>query len=182
MSLPAYLLLYDEYGMLIGNNNKSSESMMNKLSEDRRNGIEIMSSQHGVYQPADGTTGRLCGTRQHNSYILNKQLDKHTPMFNDAVCTGKVFHKAVVKYYETSDAGVETEVYRVTMGRVVITSTDFSHAYVPGSRSPNMLEIIGLRYNSIEWFYIPGVIKYDDAWRREPKDEDRPKQTGSSNE
>ena len=44
MSLPAYLLLYDEYGILIGNTNKSSESMINELSEDRRNGIEIMSN------------------------------------------------------------------------------------------------------------------------------------------
>lgn len=170
MSLPAYLLLYDEHGMLIGNTNNFSESVISELSEDRQNGIEIMSSQHGIYQPADGSTGRLCGARQHNSYILHKQLDKHTPMFNDAVCNGKVFHKAVVKYYETSDAGIETEVYRVTMGRVVITSADFSHAYVQGSRSPNMLEVIGLRYNSIEWFYIPGVIKYDDAWYRKAEE------------
>ncbi|WLS80470.1 type VI secretion system tube protein TssD [Erwinia pyri] len=176
MSLPAYLFLYDENGMLISNTNNGTGGIVSELLEDRRSGIEIMSSQHGIYQPADGATGRLSGTRQHHSYILHKQLDRNSPMLNDAVCTGKVFQQAVIKYYETSEAGVETEVYRVTMGRVVITSTDFSHAYVQGSRSPNMLEVIGLRYNSIEWFYIPGVIKYDDAWRREPKKEEKPKE------
>ncbi|RPD99283.1 type VI secretion system tube protein Hcp [Candidatus Pantoea deserta] len=174
MSLPAYLFLYDENGMLISGNNNGDEGVVSKLLEDRRSGIEIMSSQHGIYQPADATTGRLNGTRQHRSYILHKQLDKNSPMLNDAVCTGKVFQQAVIKYYETSDTGMETEVYRVTMGRVVITSTDFSHACVQGSRSPNMLEVIGLRYNSIEWFYIPGIIKYDDSWRRQPKEEDKP--------
>ncbi|MEM6049577.1 type VI secretion system tube protein TssD [Erwinia sp. P7711] len=174
MSLPAYLFLYDENGMLISNTNNGAGEI--ELSEGHRGGIEIMSSQHGIYQPADGATGRLSGARQHHSYILHKQLDKNSPMLNNAVCTGKVFKQAVIKYYETTDAGVETEVYRVTMGRVVIISTDFSHAYVQGSRSPNMLEVIGLRYNSIEWFYIPGVIKYDDAWRREPKDEEKPKE------
>jgi len=29
-----------------------------------------------------------------------------------------------------------------------------------------MLESVGLRYNMIEWFYLEGMIKYDDAWSR----------------
>lgn len=167
MSLPAYLFLYDENGTLIGS---AGGGVVNALTEGRQGGIEIMSSQHSVYQPADACTGRLTGTRQHNAYVLHKQLDKISPMLNDAVCTGKVFQKAVIKYYETTAAGIEAEVYRVTMERVVITSVNFSHSYIQGSQTPNMLEVIGLRYNLIEWFYIPALIKYDDAWVKEKRD------------
>lgn len=167
MSLPAYLFLYDENGRLVSN---VGGELSRDLLSDRQQGIEIMSSQHSVYQPADGSSGRLTGVRQHNAFVLHKQVDKNSPLLNDAVCTGKVFQKAVIKYYDITADGVESEVYRVTMERVVVTSVGFSHSYIQGARAPNMLEVIGLRYNLIEWFYIPGVIKYDDAWMRETVD------------
>lgn len=168
MSLPAYLFLYDENGRLISG---TGGGIVSETLEGRLGGIEIMSSQHGVYQPVDATTGRMGGTRHHNSFVLHKQVDKVSPLLNDAVCTGKTFQKAIIKYYETNSAGVEAEIYRITMERVVIASVNFSHAYIQGSHTPNMLEVIGLRYNLIEWLYVPSVIKCDDAWYREDKPE-----------
>lgn len=50
MSLPAYLFLYDENGMLLNGGG---------LSLGREGAIEVMSSSYGVSQPVDANTGRM---------------------------------------------------------------------------------------------------------------------------
>ncbi|EHS7647099.1 type VI secretion system tube protein Hcp [Salmonella enterica] len=157
MSLPAYLFIYDENGMLLNSGG---------LSLGREGAIEVMSSSYGISQPVDANTGRMTGTRQHAPYIIHKQIDKVTPLLNNYACLGKRLQKAVISYYEVNDAGLEREVYRVTMTDVVIAFVNANHTYIPGSHNPNMLESIGLRFNMIEWFYLEGMIKYDDAWSR----------------
>jgi len=108
----------------------------------------------------------MTGTRQHSPFKIHKQLDKTSPWFAVAICESRRLQKAIIKYYEIKEAGVETEVYRVTLESVVIMSVDFTHVYYPGSSSPNMHEVIGLRSRAIEWNYIAGNIKYDDAWNK----------------
>lgn len=75
----------------------------------------------------------------------------------------------IIHYYEANDAGIEKEIYRITLGDVVVMFVNASHTYIPGSNSPNMIESIGFRFNSIEWFYLDGLIKYDDAWSKTPQ-------------
>ena len=50
-------------------------------------------------------------------------------------------------------------------------SLDFTHVYYPGSSAPNMHEVVGLRSRAIEWNYVRGNIKYDDAWMKKKKEE-----------
>ncbi|MCS2153920.1 type VI secretion system tube protein Hcp [Scandinavium goeteborgense] len=125
-----------------------------------------MSSSYGVSQPVDASTGRMGGVRQHAPYIIHKQIDKIPPLLANCVCQGKRMKKAVISYYEINEAGLEREVYRVTMTDVVIQFVNANHTYIPVSKTPNMLESVGLRYNMIEWFYLESMIKYDDAWSR----------------
>lgn len=157
MSLPAYLFLYDENGMLLNGGS---------LASGREGSVEVMSSSYGINQPVDPHTGRMGGTRQHEPFIIHKQLDKLSPLFALYVCDGRRLQKAVIRYYETTDAGIEREVYRVTMESVVIMSVNANHTYIPGSNNHNMVETVRLRYNSIEWHYLDGMIKYSDAWSK----------------
>ena len=93
-------------------------------------------------------------------------LNKLSPFLAICICEGRRLQKAEVRYYEINDAGIEREVYRVTMGDVVITSVNANHTYIPGAKGHNMIEAVGLRYNSIEWHYLDGMIKYTDAWNK----------------
>lgn len=155
MSLPAYLFLYDENGVQI-----TGEC----TAPGREGAIEVMNSSYSINQGVDSHTGSLTGTRQHSPFKIHKQLDKTSPWFAVAICESKRLQKAIIKYYEIKEAGIETEIYRVTLDSVVITSVDFTHVYYPGSSAPNMYEVIGLRSRAIEWNYIAGNIRYDDAW------------------
>lgn len=164
MSLPAYLFLYDENGMQITGD---------CLASGRESAIEIMNSSYGVRQGVDSCTGSMTGARQHDPVTIHKQLDKVSPYLAIAVCEGRRLQKAVIKYYEIIEAGIETEIYNITLESVVISSVDFSHVYYPGSTSPNMHEVVGLRFRGIEWNYVRGNIKYDDAWMKAKKEEQK---------
>ncbi|MDR3433485.1 MAG: type VI secretion system tube protein TssD [Rouxiella aceris] len=160
MSLPAYMYIYDE----TGSNIKGS-----CVALGREGAIEVMNSSYGVIQNTCSNTGSLIGTRQHNAFTLHKQIDKTSPYFANAVCQSKRLQKAVIHYYDINDAGKEYEIYRITLDSIVIMYANASHSYISGSNSPNMLESIGIRYGSIEWFYLDGNIKYEDEWNKAPK-------------
>ena len=157
MSLPAYLFLYDENGMLVNGGS---------LSPGRQGAIEVMSSSYAVSQDVDSHTGSMTGTRQHSPYIIHKQIDKISPYLAVCVCESRRLQKAEIRYYNINEAGIEFEIYRVTMESVVIMSVSANHTYIPGSNSPNMVETVGIRFRSIEWHYIEGVIKYGDSWMK----------------
>ena len=157
MSLPAYLFLYDENGLLLKGSSDSA---------GREGAIEVLSSSYGVSQPVDKNTGRMGGTRQHEPYIIHKDIDKISPLLAICVCEGRRLQKAEIRYYETTRAGLEREAFRVTMGEVVIAYVNANHTYIPGSNKHNMIETVGLRFNSIEWFWLQGMIKYSDTWSK----------------
>lgn len=155
MSLPAYLFLYDENGGLLNGGS---------LASGREGAIEVMSSSYGVTQPVDPHTGRVNGCRKHEAFVIHKVVDKLSPLFAVCVCHARRLQKAEVKYYEINHAGIEQEVYRITMEGVVIMSVNAAHTYIPGSKNHNMIETVSLRFNRIEWHYLDGMIKYGDAW------------------
>lgn len=71
MSLPGYLFLYDENGMLLNGGG---------LSLSREGAIEVMSSSYGVSQPVDSHTGKMGRTRQHEPFVIHKKIDKLSPL------------------------------------------------------------------------------------------------------
>nr|WP_318379247.1 type VI secretion system tube protein TssD [uncultured Enterobacter sp.] len=155
MSLPAYMFLYDENGVL----------MQGACEAHGRVGAtEVSTSQFGVFQGMDNFTGRFSGSRQHESFTFRKEIDKLTPFLFIAVCQSKRFKKAEFKYYETSPAGIEVETFNVIMDEVGISSYNFGHAYAPGAIQSNMNEIIGFRSTKITVHYLPGNISYSDSW------------------
>jgi type VI secretion system secreted protein Hcp len=104
MSLPAYLFLYDENGMLIQGN---------CMIPGREGAIEIMNSSYGE-ATVDSHTGNMTGTRQHGPVTLHKQVDKVSPILQLPFARVNVC-KAIIKYYEIVEEGLETEVYNITL-------------------------------------------------------------------
>ncbi|MEJ5072066.1 type VI secretion system tube protein Hcp [Enterobacter ludwigii] len=157
MSLPAYMYIYYENGTQIRGS---------CMALGREGSIEIMNSSYGVYQNTCNNTGKLMGARQHQGFVLHKEIDKTSPYFAVAVCQSRRLQKAVIHYYDINEAGIEYEIYRVTLSSLVIMSVNASHAYMPGSHTSGMLENIVISYAGIEWFYLEGNIKYDDDWSK----------------
>lgn len=162
MSLPAYLFLYDDNGVQI----KGSCSALS-----REGAIEVMATQHAINIPVDPHSGSLVGGRMHSPVVINKDVDKSSPYLFDFLCMGTRLQKAILRFYAINDAGVEYEVYNLTLEKVVISSINFNHSYRPGSTSQNMMEVVNLRYGGIKWSYLKGNIITEDFWGKESQKE-----------
>jgi len=63
MPVPPYMWLKDDGGADI----KGSVDV-----QDRKGSIEILGLSHGINLPADSTNGKITGTRQHSSMMIEK--------------------------------------------------------------------------------------------------------------
>jgi Hemolysin-coregulated protein (uncharacterized) len=62
---------------------------------------------HGINLPVDGLNGRITGTRQHSSMMIEKEVDSSTPYLYKAAATGQTLKSAELRFYNISDAGQE---------------------------------------------------------------------------
>lgn len=65
MPIPPYMWLKDDGGAEI----KGSVDV-----QDREGSIEIIGMSHGINLPVDSSNGKITGTRQHSSMMIEKKL------------------------------------------------------------------------------------------------------------
>lgn len=70
MPIPPYMWLKDDGGADI----KGSVDV-----QDREGSIEIIGLSHGINLPVDSANGKITGTRQHSSMMIEKEVDSSTP-------------------------------------------------------------------------------------------------------
>ena len=80
MPIPPYMWLKDDGGSDI----KGSVDV-----QDREGSIEIIGLSHGVNLPVDSANGKITGTRQHSSMMIEKEVDSSTPYLYKAAATGQ---------------------------------------------------------------------------------------------
>ncbi|WP_371370546.1 type VI secretion system tube protein Hcp [Pseudomonas sp. QL9] len=51
--------------------------------------MEVIGLNHGVNLPVDSANGKITGTRQHSSMMIEKEVDCSTPYFYKAAATGE---------------------------------------------------------------------------------------------
>ena len=158
MAMPIYLWLYEEDGKLL----KGSVE-----ANGREGSIEVVGMQHDISIPDNHMTGAITGTRQHEAYTFEKEIDSSSPLLYRALTTGRTLAQAVFKYYRINHNGMEEEYFKVVLDNVklchivpVMFDTkdgDFEHH--------GHIEHVGLRYEKIFWNYIDGNIQYADSWK-----------------
>lgn len=136
----------------------------------REGSIEIIGMSHGINLPVDGSNGRITGTRQHSSMMIEKEVDSSTPYLYKAAATGQTLKSAVLRFYNISDAGQEVCYYTVLMENVKVTGVNCGVANVKlaGNDKLNHTESVSLQYEKITWRIVDGNIQYTDAWNERP--------------
>ncbi|MEG5552276.1 type VI secretion system tube protein TssD [Enterobacter wuhouensis] len=157
MPAPPYMWLRDDGGADI----KGSVDV-----KDREGSIEIISLSHGINLPVASMSGKITGTRQHSSMMIEKEVDSSTPYLYRAAATGQTLKSAEVKFYHINDAGQEVSYYTVMMENVKITGVNCGVANVkmPGKDKMNHVESVSMQYEKITWRIVDGNIQFADAW------------------
>lgn len=157
MAIPIYLWLKDDGGSDI----RGSVDVI-----DREGSIEVFSLLHDVSMPTDNLTGKITGTRIHQPFLINKEIDSSTPYLYKAITTGQKFKSAEFRYYRINDAGQEEEYMNVLLEGARVTAMipimyDVKSVY---GKARNHLECVQLHYEKITWKYLDGNIIHSDSW------------------
>ncbi|HDC2658238.1 TPA: type VI secretion system tube protein Hcp [Salmonella enterica] len=158
MAIPVYLWLYEEDGKLL----KGGVDV-----NGREGSIELVGMQHDVFIPTDDMTGTATGTRQHEAYTFEKEIDPSSPLLYRALTTGRTLEKAVFKYYRINNNGMEEEYFNVVLENVKVCHVvpimfDIKD---PEFEKHGHIEHVGLRYEKITWKYVDGNIQHADSWK-----------------
>ena len=72
--------------------------------EGREDTSDVFEIEHHIHQPLDPTTGQATGVRVHSPMRVVKVVDKATPGFHKALCTGENLKSAILDFYRIDPA------------------------------------------------------------------------------
>jgi type VI secretion system secreted protein Hcp len=158
MPIPAYMWLKDD----AGNDVKGGVDV-----SGREGSIEVLAFDHEVRIPTDPDTGKLTGTRKHESITFVKSFDAASPYLYKAVCEGQTFSAAEIKWFCIDDSGSEKEYFNHKLEGVKICSVKpiMYNVKDPAKERYVHLEEVSLRYQKVTWTYLDGNLQATDAWK-----------------
>jgi len=157
MAIPLHLWLTDGDGTPVQGSSQVA---------GREGSIEVLSFLHSIHQPADQNTGRLTGRRSHQPIVIEKELDKSSPVLYLAVARGLTLKAAEFKWYRTNEAGREEEYFNTSLLNVKIVSVSPRVPNIKDVQSQhlNHFETVELIYEEIRWAWLDGNLICKDGW------------------
>ena len=137
--------------------------------EGREDTCDVFEIEHQIHQPCDLTTGTATGVRVHSPLRIVKQVDKATPGFHKAMCTGQNLAQAELSFYRIDPASrAEVEYYRITLtnARIVDIRPYMPMSFLPANEPYRHMEQVSMVYETIEWNYLPDSVVEMDQWRK----------------
>ena len=150
-------------------NPKVAEYPGSSQKEGRADTSDVFEIEHHIHQPIDPTTGQATGVRVHSPLRIVKVVDKATPGFHKALCTGQNLSKVELMFYRIDPTTrQEKEYYRITLqqARIVDMRPYMPMSFVPANESYRHMEQVSFVYETIEWNWLPDSIVEMDEWRK----------------
>ena len=136
--------------------------------EGREDSSDVFEIEHNLHQPVEPTTGEASGVRVHSPFRIVKLVDKATPGFHKALCTGQNLAEVVIDFYRI-DPGSRSEekYYTITLrnARIVDIRPFMPMSFVPANESYRHMEQVSMVYEEIEWNWMPDSAVELDKWR-----------------
>ena len=136
--------------------------------EGRPDTSDVFEIEHHIHQPVEPTTGQATGVRVHSPLRIVKVIDKATPGFHKALCTGQNLAEVTLTFYRIDPSTrEEAEYYAILMrnARIVDIQPYMPMSFVPANESYRHMEQVSFVYEEIEWNWkVDGVVEMD-RWR-----------------
>jgi len=131
----------------------------------RENRIVVIAYTHEIKAPVDAATGGPSGRRQHGLFTITKEVDKSTPLLQQALATNENLPEFELQCWRASPAGVEQQYYtiRLTNARVVGIRQQMPNTASPELRRVETYEEVSFTYQTITWTWTEGGITASDT-------------------
>ncbi len=142
MSLPAHMKIRgDKQGEIEGSCDM----------EGREGTIFVHHAQHAVTVPSSIADG---GKRMHDPLVIMKNIDKSSPILNQALVQGERLH-VTLKWYRINPHGNEENYFTHTLEGAIIKSISLDMEF----------EQVSFTYEKIVWCWEPSGIETEDHWK-----------------
>jgi type VI secretion system secreted protein Hcp len=149
-------------------NLKVAEYPGSSEKEGREGTSDVYEMEHHVHQPIVPESGEPSGVRVHAPLRVVKLIDKASPGFSKALCTGQELAEVVLDFYRIDPAAREEQKYfTITLkaARIVDIRPYMPMSFVPANESYRHMEQVSFVYEEIEWKWIPDSVVEMDKWR-----------------
>lgn len=149
-------------------NLKVAEYPGSSEKEAREDTSDVFEIEHHLHQPIDPNTCQASGVRVHSPFRIVKLIDKATPGFHKALCSGQNLKEAIIDFYRIAPGTRgEEKYYTITLrqARIVDIRPYMPMSFVPANESYRHMEQISFVYEEIEWNWIPESIVEMEKWR-----------------
>ena len=164
MALNAYLRLTGQ---------KQGELKGSVTQKGRAESIQVIAVSHEITSPRDPASGLPTGKRQHKPFTITKELDKSSPLLQNALVNNENITKWELQFWSpTGNAGhgnaggTEVQHFTVKLTNANIASISFR---MLNNKNPELMryteyEEIDFTYQKIEWVWVKGGITAMDDW------------------
>ena len=132
----------------------------------REGSILVHSFENEILSPRDPTTGQPTGKREHEPFVILKEIDKSSPKLWTALVTNEVLTTWVLRFWAADAKGMEQEIYTITLTNANISSVReymVDNLTAADANLP-MLEEVTFTYQKIQWTWTDGGITAVDDW------------------
>lgn len=136
--------------------------------QDRPGESDVVEVEHHLHLPVNPTTGEAAGVRVHSPLRIVKYVDKATPGFHKALCTGQKLNQVVLSFYRIDpDTHSEKKYYTITLkrARIVDIRPYMPMSFLPQNETYRHMEQVSFQYEEVEWNWLPDGIVANDAFR-----------------
>jgi type VI secretion system secreted protein Hcp len=119
---------------------------------------------HEIAIPIDPATGQITGVRQHGPFIINKIMDRLSPLFYQALATNENLPSLIIRILMTDGNGNVTPTFTVelTNARVIKVTKNINPDKV------GLVEVLYLSYQKIAWTDVISGVATEVYWGSPP--------------
>ena len=123
----------------------------------REGSIIIYGFGHNIKIPTDPTSGLPSGKRIHVPLQILKEIDKSTPLLNQALCAGEHLNGRIW-FYRIGSEGNEEHYYTIEFEDALITKVapSLPTVFLPENERYRLMEIVTFTYKKIRWTWEDG--------------------------
>jgi type VI secretion system secreted protein Hcp len=150
---------------------KSGQIKGSITQKGREDSVGIIAMSHEIEMPINLVSGMPSGGRLHKPFVVEKELDKSSPILYNCLCTNENLTEVTIKFWTpqikaASGVGAEVQHYTVTLKNVHISSIQ---SRMDNVKNPELVkymqyETIAFTYHQISWVWNDGGITAQDDW------------------
>lgn len=157
MALNAYLTLMGE----------TQGAIEGSVTQPGREGsIMVIAVDHQVNSPRDAASGLPTGKRQHQPFVITKEVDKSSPLLANILINNENITEWRLNFWQPSATGKEVQFYTVELTNASISGIklEMLNNKYPENMQHKEREKVAFTYSKITWTFQDGGIAAEDNW------------------